>query len=129
MRGQFFSDYASLKVSKKVIFHTWPMRSLKFTTVDALTDLSPYTLCLFRLGLAPGVLSLTRPASSISFSALLRAVGSTGSDPTLSALFAIWPLVLLRLVASGGVFISGETKFGVCDLSMVTMEEVMYGWI
>ena len=89
------------------------------------TDLSPYTLCLFRLGLAPGVLSLTRPASSISFSALLSAVGSTGSDSALSIPFVLIPLVGLRFVAAGGVLVSGETNVGVCESSIVMTEEAM----
>ena len=88
-----------------------------------LTDLSPYTLCLFLLGLAAGVLSLTRPASSISFSALLSAVGSTGSDPALSAAFILRPLVGLRFV-TGGVLVSGETKVGVCEFPIVVMEVI-----
>ena len=86
------------------------------------TDLSPYTLCLFRLGLAPGVLSLTGPASSISFNALLSAVGSTGSESALSPPFVPIPL---RLVAAGGVLVSGETNVGVCEFSIVTTEEAM----
>ena len=97
-------------------------RSQDNTTTATFTDLSPYTLCLFLLGLAPGVLSLTRPASSISFSALLSAVGSTGSDPALST-----PLILrvLRLVAAGDVLMSGETKVGVCEFFIVMSVEVM----
>lgn len=96
---------------------------MKTTTIEISTDLSPYTLCLFLLGLAPGVLSLARPASSISFSALLRAVGSTGSDPALSAPIVIWLLAGLRLVAAGGVFVSVGIKVGVSEFSMVMTEE------
>lgn len=87
-------------------------------------NLSPYILCLFLLGLAPGVLSLIRPASSIPFSALLRAVGSTGSDPALSEPLLIWPLVELPLAAAEGVLVAGETKVGVCEVSIVLMEGV-----
>lgn len=106
------------------ISHFNPRESLSITTTKTFTDLSPYTLCLFLLGLAPGVLSLARPASSISFSALLRALGSTGSDPALSTPFVMWPLVGLRFVAAGDVFISGETKVGVCEFSIVMVEIV-----
>ena len=85
------------------------------------TDLSPYILCRFLLGLAPGVLSLIRPASSISFRALLSAVGSTGSDPALSVPFLPLPLARLRLIAAGGVLLSGGTSVGVCAFSILTV--------
>ena len=96
---------------------------------NLLTNLSPYTLCLLRLGLAPGVRSLTRAASSIPLRALLKAVGSTGSDPALSNPFVVWPLTRFRLlIAIGGVPVSeGETKVGVCEFSTVleVTEDVM----
>lgn len=84
------------------------------------TDLSPYTLCRFRLGLVPGVLSRCRPASSKSFRAFVRASAFTDSD-------RLWYLSLdgsgrkeaLLLVGTGGVFEpGGETRF--VALSAVT---------
>ena len=97
--------------------------------LNLLTDLSPYTLCLFRLGLAPGVCSLPRAASSIPLRALLNAIGSTGSDPALSTSFVLWPFSRFRLlIAMGGVLASeGDTKVGVCELStvLVVTEDVM----
>ena len=72
--------------------HSKPITTLAMSEdekLNLLTDLSPYTLCLFRLGLAPGVCSLTRAASSIPLRALLNAIGSTGSDPALSTPFVV----------------------------------------
>ena len=76
---------------------------------------SPYTRCLFLLGLAPGVRSLALPESSNSLSALLKALALIGSDPARSA-----PFALPRLpVAVGGVLESGgEANVGVCFSSM-----------
>ena len=77
---------------------------------------SPYTRCLFLLGLAPGVRSLALPESSKSFSALLNALALIGSEPALSV-----PLPLLRRPAAvGGVLESGgETNAGVFLSSIV----------
>ena len=77
---------------------------------------SPYTRCLFLLGLAPGVLSLALPESSNSFSALLNALALIGSDPALSV-----PFILPRLpLTVGGVLESGgEASVGVLFSSMV----------
>lgn len=98
-------------------------------TPNMLTDLSPYTLCLLRLGLAFGVRSLTRAASSIPLRALLKAAGSTGSDPALSTPSVVWPLTRFRLlIAIGGVSVSeGEIKVGICEVSTVleVTEDVM----
>lgn len=112
--------------------HSKPTTSLAMSEdekLNLLTDLSPYTLCLFRLGLAPGVCSLARAASSIPLRALLNAIGSTGSDPALSTPFVPWPFIRFRLlITMGGVLASeGETKVGVCELStvLVVTEDVM----
>ena len=112
--------------------HSKPSTTLAMSEAkipNLLTNLSPYTLCLLRLGLAPGVRSLTRAASSIPLRALLKAVGSTGSDPALSMPCVVWPLTKFRLpLAIGGVSVSeGETKVGVCEFSTVleVMEDVM----
>ena len=97
--------------------------------MNLLTDLSPYTLCLFRLGLAPGVCSLLRAASSIPLRALLNAIGSTGSDPARSTPFVLWPFIRFRLlITMGGVLAAEcETKVGVCELStvLVVTEDVI----
>ena len=72
---------------------------------------SPYTRCLFLLGLAPGVRSLPLPMSSYSLSARLKAPALMGSDPARSTPFD-FPN---RLVAVGGVLESGgEASVGVC---------------
>lgn len=61
--------------------------------------LSPYTLCRFRLGLPPGVISLRLPASSNSFNrALLNLFGSMAS--------AFGVALLLRAMFSSTVFLS-----------------------
>jgi hypothetical protein len=73
--------------------------------------LSPYTLCLFLLGLPPGVTSLGRPAlSSYSLSnALLSAFGSTAA----SLIFGV-PLRSTRRfsLAGGGVIAPGGVLTG-----------------
>ena len=121
-------------VSKKQTQHKHSKPSTTLAMSEAIipklfTDLSPYTLCLLRLGLAPGVRSLTRAASSIPLRALLKAVGSTGSDPALSMPSVVWPLTRFRLlIAIGGVSVSeGERKVGVCEVSTVleVTEDVM----
>ena len=98
-------------------------------TPNLLTYLSPYTLCLLRLGLAFGVRSLTRAASSIPLRALLKAAGSTGSDPALSMPSVVWPLPRFRLlIAIGGASVfEDEIKVGVCEVSTVleVTEDVM----
>ena len=53
---------------------------LSKSIIECVTDLSPYTLCLFLLGLVPGVLSRGRPASSKSFRAFARASASIGPE-------------------------------------------------
>ncbi len=90
--------------------------------------LSPYILCLFRLGLAPGVLSLLRPASSKFFRALLKAPASTGSDPALSMPLVLCPFTDRLPVPVGGVLDSGgETSDGNWFFSMV--REVIEVWV
>lgn len=80
---------------------------------------SPYTRCLFLLGLAPGVRSLRLPESLTSLSALLKAVALIGSDPALSA-----PSTLPLLPAAvGGVLESGgEASDGVWLSAIVRVE-------
>ena len=121
-------------VSKKQTQHKHSMPSTTLAMSEAktpnlLTNLSPYTLCLLRLGLAFGVRSLTRAASSIPLRALLKAAGSTGSDPALSMPSVVCPLTRFRLlIAIGGVSVSeGEIKVGVCEVSTVleVTEDVM----
>lgn len=72
-----------------------------------ITYRSPYTRCLFLLGLLPGVLSLGRPADSKSFSLFDSTSASTDSE---TATFAAIVCTLL-LVTVGGVFDPG----GVCN--------------
>lgn len=66
--------------------------------------LSPYTLCRFRLGLPPGVMSLCLPASSKSFSALLNALGSIASLFGIPAPLSLCPLLSLFVVLSDALF-------------------------
>ena len=77
---------------------------------------SPYTLCLFLLGLAAGVRSLALAESLKSLSALLKALAFIGSDPARSD-----PLTLPSLPFTvGGVRESGgDASVGVCLSSMV----------
>lgn len=79
-----------------------------------LAHLSPYILCLFLLGLPPGVISLVRPVSSNSFiSALLSAFGSIATsivfDLSLRAPLSTFVLLPVRRfsVAAGGVIAPG----------------------
>lgn len=76
------------------------------------THRSPYIRGRFRLGLAVGVRSLTRPACSMCPSAFVSAAASIGSELRSSVLEG---KVLLRLwEAVGGVFDSGgEINVGV----------------
>ena len=85
------------------------------------TDLSPYILCLFRLGLAVGVLSLVLLASSKSFRAWVSAFASIGSEPALSAPFILCPNACARLpIERGGIVVSvGEAKSRLCVFSML----------
>ena len=121
-------------VSKKQTQHEYSKPSITLAMSEAktpnlFTNLSPYTLCLLRLGLAFGVRSLTRAASSIPLRALLKAAGSTGSDPALSMPSVVWPLPKFRLlIAVGGFSMSeGEIKGGVCEVSttLEVTEDVM----
>ena len=82
------------------------------------TDLSPYTLCLFRLGLPPGVRSRAYPAPSKVLRAFVKALASTGSDPAL--LFKCAPFVWSIVLKVGGVLdAGGDASDGVCKLSVV----------
>jgi hypothetical protein len=83
------------------------------------SDLSPYILCLFLLGLPPGVISLDRPLSPNSLiSALLRAFGSTAASIVFerSLLAPLSTVVLLSIrrfsVAGGGVIARGGVLTG-----------------
>ena len=71
------------------------------------TNLSPYTLCLFLLGLAPKLRSLDWPTSAKFRRALLKALGSIGSEPALGRPFACDPFMICLAAVIGGVFDEG----------------------
>jgi hypothetical protein len=85
---------------------------------------SPYTRCLLRLGLLPGVLSLvvrTDPAASNSFNRRDNASASMASDALLLCVFVkVSPNSLLGTV--GGVFEpAGVGSVGVCGLPVASV--------
>lgn len=105
----------------------------------SLAHLSPYILCLFLLGLPPGVISLVRPVSSNSFiSALLSAFGSTAAsivfDLSLRAPLSTFALLPMRrfsvaaggVIAPGGVWTGGVLRW-VVFLNRLTCEFVELG--
>lgn len=61
-------------------------RELDTSKANLSTHLSPYTRCLLRLGLRPGVLSLCLPAFSISFNLRFKASASMASVARWTAL-------------------------------------------
>ena len=89
-----------------------------------LTYRSPYTRCLLRLGLLPGVLSLVRtdPTASNSFNRLDNASASMASDVLLLCVFVeLSPNSRLDIV--GGVFEpAGVGRVGVCGLPVISTE-------
>ena len=86
-----------------------------------LTHRSPHTLCRFRLGLRPGVLSLCRLELSTSFSLLDNASASIASDTSRVEGDPISTLASDRLVGTvGGVFDrGGVSRCGVSGRSEV----------
>lgn len=73
------------------------------------TNLSPYILCRFRLGLLIGVRSLMAFLSSTLFKASLRALASIGSEPARSIFCAKFPFTpLFFSVGSGDFSVSGS---------------------
>lgn len=78
-----------------------------------MTNLSPYTLCLFLLGLAPRLRSLLDWPTSAKFRrALLKALGSMGSEPALGRPFACKPFMICLAAVIGGVFDDGGEAGG-----------------
>ena len=86
-----------------------------------MTHRSPHTLCRFRLGLRPGVLSLCRLDLSTSFSLLDTASASIASDTSRVEGDPISTLASDRLVGTvGGVFNrGGVSRCGVSGRSDV----------
>lgn len=96
--------------SLKLAWRSWPSR------FDM--NLSPYPLCLLRVGLDPGVWSLCRPPCSTSFNARLNAAGSIVSS-LLPAPDILWPFwcVCRRSPVGGVLEVGGEMRPGVWKLS------------
>jgi hypothetical protein len=102
------SDPAQL-IPPGIVWHWWS------------THRSPHTLCRFRLGLRPGVLSLCRLELSTSFSLLDNASASIASDTSRIEGDPISTLASDRLVGTvGGVFDrGGVSRCGVSGRSEV----------